>query len=192
MTTEERILNRSSELFAQFGINVVRTDDISTDLGISKKTFYKYFVSKEQLVVRVMEDMLERSSSEMDQLVNSSENPIEQTCALWDLITAFRKKHNPNFIRDMQRSYARAWELVENFRTGLVKDVLIQTLKNGIGKNFYRQDLNKEVVATLWLDLSSQENQIPGSDEEIKNLFIRGLLTAEGFRSYACLCNHNS
>ncbi|HEV7379126.1 MAG TPA: TetR/AcrR family transcriptional regulator [Dyadobacter sp.] len=192
MTTEERILQRSSELFAQFGINVVRTDDISTDLGISKKTFYKYFVSKEELVVRVMQEMLERSSSEMDQLVNSSGNAIEQTCALWDLFTSFQKKYNPNFIRDMQRSYARAWELVEQFRSGLVKDVLIRTLKTGIGQNFYREDLNKEIIARLWLDLSSQERPIPGSEDEIKNLFIRGLLTSEGFRSYSFLCSQTS
>jgi len=117
MTTNERIVRKSLELFTRFGINSVRTDDISMELGISKKTFYKHFVSKEELVVCVTERLLSDTLTEIDKPVKTCCNSIVQASEIWDRLIAFRKKNNPNFLMDLKRYYARAWNLVETFRT---------------------------------------------------------------------------
>ena len=48
---EERILETADRLFYQRGIRVVGVDTLAADLGISKRTLYNYFPSKDELIV---------------------------------------------------------------------------------------------------------------------------------------------
>jgi AcrR family transcriptional regulator len=51
----EHILNVASELFATRGINATGVDTIVSSAGIAKMTLYKYFKSKEQLIVEYLQ-----------------------------------------------------------------------------------------------------------------------------------------
>ena len=53
------ILDRTIELFYEFGIKNLSMDDISRKLKISKKTLYRYVNSKEDLIEKLFyyEDM---------------------------------------------------------------------------------------------------------------------------------------
>ena len=190
ITTDERIVRKSLELFTRFGINSVRTDDISMELGISKKTFYKHFISKEELVVSVTERLITDALTEIDKPVKTCSNSIVQASEIWDTLIGFRKKNNPNFLMDMKRYYARAWNLVETFRTEYLTSVLTRNLERGVRQSLYRADMNEKVMALLWLDLSQMQYNEDPSDVEIKHHFIRGLLTLEGFKNYTqTFCN---
>jgi AcrR family transcriptional regulator len=50
MDTKERILLKAHELFNRYGIRSVSMDDLSAQLGMSKKTLYQYFADKDELV----------------------------------------------------------------------------------------------------------------------------------------------
>ena len=45
----EKIISKALELFFKKGFNSVTMDDLSTELAMSKKTFYKIFPSKKKL-----------------------------------------------------------------------------------------------------------------------------------------------
>ena len=47
------ILDKTVELFYEFGIRNLNMDDISRSLGISKKTLYQYVKSKEDLIEKL-------------------------------------------------------------------------------------------------------------------------------------------
>ncbi len=51
----EHILNVASELFSTRGINATGVDTIVSAAGIAKMTLYKYFKSKEQLIVEYLQ-----------------------------------------------------------------------------------------------------------------------------------------
>ena len=184
MTTNERIVNKSMELFTRFGINSVRTEDISMELGISKKTFYKHFESKEELVVCVTKRLINDALTEIDKPVKTCGNSIVQASEIWDTLVGFREKNNPNFLMDVKRYYARAWSLVETFRTEYLTLVLTQNLERGVRQSLYRPDMNEKVMAWLWLDLCQLQYNADGSDNALKHHFVRGLLTLEGFKNY--------
>lgn len=184
MATNERIVSKALELFTRFGINSVRTDDISTELGISKKTFYKHFESKEELVVCVTKRLICDALTEIEKRVKACGNSIIQASEIWDTLVGFRKKNNPNFLMDVKRYYERAWSLVEAFRTEYLTPVLTQNLERGVRQNLYRADMNEKVMAWLWLDLCQLQYNAYDSDSALKHHFIRGLLTLEGFKNY--------
>jgi len=51
ITTRERILELTDRLFYRQGIRSVTVDHIAAELGISKKTLYRFFPSKSDLIV---------------------------------------------------------------------------------------------------------------------------------------------
>jgi AcrR family transcriptional regulator len=48
---QERILETADRLFYQQGIRVVGVDNVAAEIGISKRTLYNYFPSKDDLIV---------------------------------------------------------------------------------------------------------------------------------------------
>jgi AcrR family transcriptional regulator len=54
-STRERILDAASELFYEHGIHEVSADRIIEVVGITKVTFYRYFRTKEDLIVAFLE-----------------------------------------------------------------------------------------------------------------------------------------
>src|SRR5215471_18875555 len=55
---EQRILETADRLFYQQGIRVVGVDTIADEIGISKRTLYNYFPSKDDLIVAYLERRL--------------------------------------------------------------------------------------------------------------------------------------
>jgi hypothetical protein len=63
METKDRILTRAGALFLRNGIKSVSMDDIAADLGMSKKTLYKTFASKDAIVLAVMTTAKRRANA---------------------------------------------------------------------------------------------------------------------------------
>ena len=49
------IIKTAGELFFRLGIRSVSIDDICRELGMSKKTFYVYFESKDALIEQMLQ-----------------------------------------------------------------------------------------------------------------------------------------
>ena len=49
------IIKTAGELFFRLGIRSVSIDDICRELGMSKKTFYVYFASKDELIEQMLQ-----------------------------------------------------------------------------------------------------------------------------------------
>ena len=51
---KSHIIKTAGEMFFRLGIRSVSIDDICHELGMSKKTFYVYFASKDELVAQLL------------------------------------------------------------------------------------------------------------------------------------------
>lgn len=65
MTTKEKLLNASKELFSLKGYANTTVDDIVRHAGLSKGAFYFYFKSKDQLIEEMVNSMAERTKDIM-------------------------------------------------------------------------------------------------------------------------------
>lgn len=54
----EQILNSAKKLFSEYGFKKVSMDEIASDAGVSKKTVYTYFSSKEELLKECINEEL--------------------------------------------------------------------------------------------------------------------------------------
>lgn len=63
------IIKTAGELFFRLGIRSVSIDDICRELGMSKKTFYVYFASKDELIEQMLQANLDYMADKMNGLL---------------------------------------------------------------------------------------------------------------------------
>jgi AcrR family transcriptional regulator len=85
-TMEQRILATADRLFYGAGIRAVGVDTIAAEVGISKRTLYNHFASKDALIVAYLSQRLVPPEA-------SSATPIEQIIGAFDrLEDSFARK----------------------------------------------------------------------------------------------------
>ena len=181
---KERIITEARQLFNHLGVTTVRLDDIAQQLGISKKTLYQYFESKEDLVRQMLESQLNESLDEASAIHGQVTNPIEGALLIWDQLIYYKQTVNPNFLRDIERHYTTVWALFQAYRTHYINTILVANLRAGVDQGLYRSDLDETIVAWWWLEQSQYDVPFEGTESAIKHQFIRGLLTQRGLALY--------
>ena len=71
---KDKIIKRATDMFLKLGFKSVTMDDIACEMCISKKTIYKYFDNKEQLIevgTSIMHDKIEAG---IEQIVLKNHN----------------------------------------------------------------------------------------------------------------------
>lgn len=78
MEIKDRIIQSAGALFGQRGLKSVSMDDIATHLSMSKKTLYKWFENKDQIVQASLELYLTTKQCDGQQLLNKAANAIDE------------------------------------------------------------------------------------------------------------------
>lgn len=82
---KQQILNHATDKYLTSGISKVSIAEIASDLGISKKTAYKFFPGKKILLEAVV-DLIEKRLEKKLDFIRSSGSPFEDK--LTDALTA--------------------------------------------------------------------------------------------------------
>ena len=150
-----KILEEAKQLFMRIGIKSVSMDDIAQTLRISKKTIYKSFKDKQDLVNRVIEEKINFEKSTLKKYANSDKNAIQRMIDFSRYISQSKKNLNPTMIYDMQKFYPDQWAKMEEFRTDYLKGTIKNNLINGIKSGLYRSDINTDIIALVFITLIS-------------------------------------
>lgn len=190
MTTSEKILAQTAEMFIHSGIKAITMDDISRETGVSKRTIYENFRDKDDLLLACLEYLDEAHQKETDKIIAGSENTIDMVFSLLKDGVNMLKTVNPLFFTDLKKYHYGVWR--KTYKTNNEKH-LSQTLthlKRGIGEGLIRADIDTEVAAILLheqLKILSDESIFPSNKysilvvfENIMVNFIRGIATKKG------------
>jgi AcrR family transcriptional regulator len=144
-----RIAEVASRRFFELGVSKVTIDEVAEELGMSKKTIYKYFSSKDDLLLAGVRLNMERIGKEVTGILNSSE-PFEKKIALFLVIVGRQvSRISPRFQADMKRMSPHVWNEIDTFRRevviGQLKNLFVQAKEEG----FFRKDLNVEIFHLL-------------------------------------------
>ena len=78
MDTKDRIIKESKALFQRRGIRSVTMDEISREMGMSKKTLYQYFSNKADLVQGVVMFHFEQEIERHKLAEETARDPVEE------------------------------------------------------------------------------------------------------------------
>lgn len=70
---KNRIKSIAKDLFSKWGYSKVTTDEISSALGISKRTLYNFFESKEKLLEEIIQEELSKIEILINDLLKKAE-----------------------------------------------------------------------------------------------------------------------
>ena len=97
-----RILSVADELFYREGVRAIGVDTIIAKSAVAKTTLYRYFPSKDDLVVAYLEGRNQRFWQLFDEVVNQfSDNPKHQLLAIFswlDELLASSESHGCPFL----------------------------------------------------------------------------------------------
>ena len=148
MDDKIKIRNYAIEKFLKDGFYKISMDEIASDLGMSKKTIYKYFPSKEKLVEEVSISFREEVKNKIVEIINSKDNAVIKIVSLMREIGNLFVKVNEKMTIDLQKHMPGLWKGIDEFRTKQINKFLSSVIEQG-KKEGLIIDLPTEIVMTI-------------------------------------------
>jgi AcrR family transcriptional regulator len=191
---KHRIVLAANELFIKYGIRSVTMDDIARHLGMSKKTIYQSFSEKDEIVSLGMQMHCQMWEQKSDEIVVASGNAIEELLKFSLVFREQMRKMNPNMMFDLFKYHRATWEEWLKYKREVIKQRIIDTIDRGMAEGYFRQNLNKDILATLrveQLELAFNDSVFPHEQHNLEDVqmqlfdhFIYGCLNRKGFDLY--------
>lgn len=194
--TQKQILKKSGEMFFKLGIRSVSIDDICHELGISKKTFYVYFASKDELVAQLLHVSIDEMANRMENWLRLHD--FRQLISILLTQKDVNKKDVrsvPQLVYDLKKYYPQQFAEFQVKLFEVQKDYLMQYLEQGIREGLVREQLDVEMTAMLLAKLhtdairdmeqiESYGYKMHTYSQTAKDILIRGVLSEEGLALY--------
>lgn len=147
MELREKILRSATEMFFRYGIKRITMDDISREMGISKKTLYQSFKDKDEIISNMCDGTMSDNLQEMERISREAKDPIHEVIESGKHISRIFARINPVFFYEVKRFYPEAWKRFEQFKEKNLMRILETNLRKGIEMKIYRADLNINLMA---------------------------------------------
>ena len=149
-------------------------DDLARELGISKKTIYKYFDDKDHLVYSILENKIEMEKETCHGCTVNSENAVEEMIAVSKSVIENIGNINPSVFYDLQKYHIDAWKIINDHKWDYVLNMMMTNIKRGIEEKIYRSDINEEIIGRQYVvvtDMIMNPDIFPWPTFKIDELF---------------------
>lgn len=188
MSNVTTIIETATEMFGSRGIKAVSMDDLSHELGISKRTLYENFSSKDELLSECIKFNREKRQNELNELVENCQDSMEIIVKVMYYFLNLMKKLNPMFMEEIRHvQFQGAREIFEQDikrRQEGIRELLIR----GMDEGFISKDIDIDLVAKM-IGNDGKENSMGNicKTEGVQRvfasvylIFFRGMATPKG------------
>jgi len=190
----ERMLVTARKIFFVHGYSALTMDELARELGMSKKTLYLHFPSKDAIVEQILHDFIAQIRASADELFQDKTMGFTTKLRRFSAAMVNRLRVNAHILRDLQRSAPHLFSLVEELRNNNIPYVFGQILREGQAAGMVRADLDPAFAVEFWRP-AIQSLMHPDSLERLQlnpdqmftqaiDLFFGGLLTPAGRKDY--------
>jgi AcrR family transcriptional regulator len=193
----KRIVAAARARFVSTGFSTVTMDDISRALGMSKKTLYRHFSSKEELLRETSRQNCAECEAEMEAISSADPDFFARARATFSFVSRLYATLTPAYMNDLRRNAPDVWAEIQEFRRARVSRHMRELLDQGVAQGVLRGDLDREVLVRLYLTMTSAllTPEISGwaageGIDKIFDAFVRvyfeGLITDAGRKRLKC------
>lgn len=193
---KQHIIKTAGELFFRLGIRSVSIDDICRELGMSKKTFYVYFASKDELIEQMLQANIDYMSGKMKDLLDLRD--------FRQLVKKFIKHQEaekndvrrvPQLVYDLKKYYPRQFADFQQNCFETQKQYIQQYLEQGVAEGLVRANLDTELTAVLFAkihndairdfeEIEAHNHNMHQLGHTAMDVFVRGILSEEGLKLF--------
>ena len=193
---KNHIIKTAGEMFFRLGIRSVSIDDICRELGMSKKTFYVYFASKDELIEQMLQANINYMESKMKKLLDLNDfRHLVKTFLKHQEAEKNDVRRVPQLVYDLKKYYPRQFADFQVKCFESQKSHIMQYLQLGVEQGLVRANLNIELTAVLFAKIHSDAIRdfevIEAHNHNMHQLahtamdvFVRGVLSEEGLKLF--------
>ena len=139
---KEDIVKRALNDFMQYGFKTFTMDDLANKMGMSKKTLYEYFPSKNDLVEATLDYALEISCKNADTFVQGEGSVIENVYRNQKKVQEVFNINSDRPIWELQKYYPKTYERMEGEFAKTDALFIDKLLEKGWQEGLFRKDIN--------------------------------------------------
>ncbi len=190
-----RILRAARALLFKQYYSGLTMDALAHELGMSKKTLYAHFASKDAIIKAILETTGDTILKRAEALIQDPKRGFTQKlCGLLEVIGSQLGAFTPAFLRDLQRFAPHLHREIDDLRARNIPRILGGMLRIGLEEGIIRPDVDIPFVVEFWLQAVNALLQPEALDrmglvphmifEKSLELFFIGVLTPKGRKDY--------
>ena len=147
---KEEIVKRALNDFMQYGFKTFTMDDLASKMGISKKTLYEHFPSKNDLVEAVLDYTLDMSCKNVEAFVQGDGSVIENVYRNQEKVKEIFNINSDRPIWELQKYYSKTYERMEIEFAKSDARFIDKLLEKGWQEGLFREDINVNFYKTFY------------------------------------------
>ncbi|MFD1294829.1 TetR/AcrR family transcriptional regulator [Lutibacter holmesii] len=189
---KEVILKKAGETFLKLGFKSVTMDDIANELAISKKTIYKYFKNKADLVNEATIFTHNQVHKEVLKIYNLNHNAIQENFEVKKVFNGFIQNVDDSPLFQLQKYYPETYKRITSQELCMFKDCLLSNIQKGINEGLYRKNILIDQVTKFYFSLvmsvhdsnlyTYNKNNIHKLELNILEYHTRAIATEKGIK----------
>ncbi len=187
---KEKIIEKVHPLFHKIGPKTLTMDEVSEACGISKKTLYQHFPNKEELIEAVVEHTHQSITEIIVEVQSYGLSAIEEMYGILERIHEFIQTDDDVFMLQLAKYYPSIYNQCQAFTNDSMYLNVCKNLKNGIDQKLYKEDINIDLSARLFLMnimMIKTSDIFEGTEigkrkltRFVLDFFLRSMVTKEG------------
>ena len=126
-----KILNYASDKFMREGFYKSSMDSLAAELQVSKKTIYKYFSSKDELVEAIASGFMRNTSEKIESVIMLKDDSLSKALRLFEILRMATTKLSDSWVKDIRIHQPGLWKKIDEFRTKRAYSALSNIIHQG-------------------------------------------------------------
>lgn len=188
----KQLILKATELFKKYGIKSLTMDEIAKELGMSKKTIYRFVKNKADLVKMVMQYYLQTEKEQVEQIIEGSENSVEELIKIADYFMNQMQEFNAHVLHDLKRYYPESWNIYNHYQFDFVLKRVYENILNGKAQGLYRTEVDADIISKIYIggiDVLFNQELFPVKNyafinlyKEYLNYYLHGIVSSKGVK----------
>jgi AcrR family transcriptional regulator len=147
----QRILKEVRALFFRYGFSRVTMDEVAEALGMSKKTLYRHFPGKEDLLQASTACHLDECDAELKVICGRKDlSPLERLKLTMSYYNTLFNEMSEALVHDFRRNAPEIWKRVEERRQKNITSDFGALIKEGRQKGQFRKDVDEGLFILIY------------------------------------------
>ncbi|WP_320054555.1 TetR/AcrR family transcriptional regulator [uncultured Acetobacteroides sp.] len=183
-------ISQVTPLFLRSGASRLKVDEIAASVGVTKKTLYNYFESKQQLIECIIDEYLKSKELEIWQILRESTNPIAGLVQIGCLYATTILDCNQLITSRSKLALVQPMQQILLKHRNKFIDLIRHTFKKGIANDLFENSLDTDTTSQMYITMleaafhDQRHLQPPPINEQKLNkmlyYLIKGCCTPKG------------
>ncbi|CAN5324515.1 TetR/AcrR family transcriptional regulator [soil metagenome] len=179
-------------MFRHYGIKSVTMDSLSAQLGISKKTVYREFADKNELVDAVFQDIIAQNQMCCNNDRASASNAIHELFLAMNMMQEMFEGMHASILYDLERNHPKTFEKFQQHKYKFLYQVIKENIERGKAEELYREDVDSDVATRIRLEtimlpfspavFPKNKYSLVYLQQQMVEYFLFALVTLKGYK----------